>query len=285
MPIQSYIRDQGALKIEPVIQRALDQDIGKRGTISDFLASLDELAPTTRWTVPEPKTVVPKQAPARRSPLALVVSGLVGALLVALAGGALFFLPVGLLPLPSFAATPTPTIILESATPEPVSTEPTVSVPVVLATSTLVPTSQATSTIVPTFAPTATQVPTLTQTPTRVRTRVPRVTGTATPGEGILSTPTITGLDGLRAVAGSGDVILIHFTDRECDVTGGKWQGTEPPGTMDIGASTDCTSGVGTITFARNCQIPGNYQETIVLTDAQGNTSPGFSFNYICRKS
>ena len=96
--------------------------------------------------------------------------------------------------------------------------------------------------------------------------------------------PVITGVSNATGHVGDpGPVLQIAYTDPQCDVTSGIWEGATGSGLgQNFSVSGGCSGGVGTATFARTCQWYGRWTEYVTLTDAAGNHSQRFAFTFSC---
>ena len=96
--------------------------------------------------------------------------------------------------------------------------------------------------------------------------------------------PTIQSVEGATGIVGQADPVLqISYTDPECDVTGGTWDGAAGSGlTQDFTVAGGCSAGSGVATFTRACAWFGRWTEYITLVDATGQKSERFPFTYRC---
>ena len=96
--------------------------------------------------------------------------------------------------------------------------------------------------------------------------------------------PTIQSVEGATGIVGqAAPVLQISYTDPECDVTGGTWDGATGSGlTQDFTVTGGCTGGNGVATFTRGCAWFGRWTEYITLVDATGQKSERFPFTYRC---
>jgi hypothetical protein len=106
------------------------------------------------------------------------------------------------------------------------------------------------------------------------------------------STPQVLRMAGANYAVGSSGPATVYFSDKECDVVGGTWYGDDGSShdfgngavsPVPRGTPYQCSGGQGSFSpFVVNCGGPGTWQEAVVLRDAQGHSSPRFSFTHQC---
>ncbi len=94
-PLTQYAHDPEFVRLEPVLERALDKDPAKRLTIPEFLNALDELMLTLRATAPAPAAAAEPPPPApvvtrpRRAVAPILLGVLIGLFVIIIAVSAL----------------------------------------------------------------------------------------------------------------------------------------------------------------------------------------------------
>lgn len=99
--------------------------------------------------------------------------------------------------------------------------------------------------------------------------------------------PTILSAAGAGVVGAPLVSLAISYSDPDCDVVSGLWEGSAGSGqsaTLSLGQPTACGNSITNAgaSLAQPCQAAGQSTDYVTLTDSQGNKSQRFAYTFTC---